>query len=636
MSAPRTSEADGLASGAGRAAAALLGAVPLAVLPSGGLGYLPIKWALVATLVPLGLAAAPLLGRRPPAVLAWGAMLAVLALAALAGVAPLAAALGAPQRHLGWVAWLAFASAWALGANVGQRASDRTLSVRAAVTGGIGVSGVALLQALDLDPVGLGDRTADRVGSTWGSAQLLGGYLVVVLPVAWHVARADLDGRWRAAGRVGVATGVIALVATGTRSAWLGAVAVALVLAAPSLRTRGWHAAALVGLLLGAVTVVLAVARPDDLTRSTAGGRLEQWALTLQVIGDRPLLGAGPDAYRVVFPAAIDDEFEREHASALVNDRAHDLPLDTAVSAGVAGVAALGALLVSAARCLRPAMPLPLGRALAAAGTGYLVHLAFAFQDPALDVLTWLLVGIGAGLARVQPTPPAPRGRRRAPAPPSAPRARAALGALALGMLVWTGRGVVADQRLGAGIEAAERGEVAAALRSIRAAGDLEPERAHHREALGRVARSVAAQTGDAGLAAEAVAALERALDLLPDDPTLLLDRAEALLASGRLAEAQVAFDELLNRRYPRSYRAHLGAGTVAASLEDLAMAEQRWREAVALSRTDPAPLLNLGLLYERTGRRSEAVEAYEAALARDPANSAARTALAGASVAAG
>ena len=191
--------------------------------------------------------------------------------------------------------------------------------------------------------------TSARARSTWGSATFAGAHLALVLPIAVAHLRSR-DPRWRGAAAAATVAMVAGLVATGTRGAWLAtAVAAAIVVPAwragapsPSRRSRPRWA---VPLAVGAVAVVVGLFVVPQLDRTSGVGRLDQWRTTVDVIAERPLLGSGPDTQRIVLPAGIDEQFEREHGSEELHDRAHNLVLDTLVTTGVLGLVALVALI---------------------------------------------------------------------------------------------------------------------------------------------------------------------------------------------------------------------------------------------------------------------------------------------------
>lgn len=596
------------------APATLLLAVPLAVDPAAQVPSFAVKWLLVCGLVPLGLAVTATSGPlRWPAARWWVAWLAVLALSTVVGVAPRLSALGAPLRNVGLLASVLAAGAYVLGASTGRSPVALRWAVRAGALAAAAVGLGALLDRLGVDLFGLGDLDdITRARSTWGSATFAAGHLVLVTPLAVLLLQ-SADRRWRVAGGASTVVALTGLVLTGTRGAWLGALVAAVVLGWPHRPRRGGRAraVAVAGGLILALGVVAAVSSPS-LGRSTGVGRLDLWRVSVAAVAERPLLGAGPDAQRIVLPAAIDDEFEREHSSEDLHDRAHDLVLDTLLTTGVVGAVALGALLVAVGRrVVDAARTSAVGRALAAGLAGYLVHLLTAFSEASLDPLAWLLAG--AAVAVASTAAPAPRRRPGRLLVAGACALAAAAGA------VWAGGEVVADRRLADALDERAAGTPTEAMFTLDDARATAPARFDILQARARLAEELRNSGFAIDLEVSALADLDAALAIAPGDPDLLIDRASVLASAGRLDDARAVYEAVLAGPYPSSSRAWLGLGIVAAVEEDDAEAERSWARAADLAPKDERPWINLGLLHERAGRLEEAERAFRTALDRDP-----------------
>ena len=403
---------------------ALVVVVPLSFLPGAFGPFHAVKWLAVCVIVPAGLAVCAALGRLRWPRWQWFVPLVVVSvLATVFGVAPVMSVFGSPNRNDGLIALALGIGAFVLGVSAcGDPTVQRRVLRAAFVTGGL-VGVLAVAERLGLDVAGLGDAgEVSRARSTWGSATFAAAHLVVVLPIAVAHLRSR-DSRWRIAGLVCSVAILAGLLATGTRGGWLAALVSVAVLAPAWLATGRpaegsavlWSAAkrenspgvdqrrtggpilvvaGVVAAVAAAGVLVLTVVGPE-LDRASGIGRLDLWSTTPSVIADRPILGAGPDTQRSVLPAGIDEDFEREHGSEELHDRAHSLPLDTLVTTGILGLAALVALLGVLARDFvsnlrRELVP----TAIAAGLAGYLVTLLFAFGDPVMDPIPWMLAGL--------------------------------------------------------------------------------------------------------------------------------------------------------------------------------------------------------------------------------------------------
>jgi len=195
-----------------------------------------------------------------------------------------------------------------------------------------------------------------------GLLQLLGGYLLPILPLA---AVAVL--RWRTLPRrlfalLSLVLGIVALVLTYSRGAWMGMVAslglLGLLLA--MRQTRHWplfwrRTLPLLLLVAAAVALVVLVTQVEPLrvrVMSLVAGRedssnnfrINVWTSVLAMINDRPWLGIGPGntAFNLIYPL-----YQQPKFNAL---SAYSIPLELLVEAGVPGLLAGLALLFTAMR----------------------------------------------------------------------------------------------------------------------------------------------------------------------------------------------------------------------------------------------------------------------------------------------
>lgn len=634
---------------------AIVAAVPLAVLPGAQSPFHPLKWLLVLALVPAGLAATARWGRlRLPLARWWLLWLAVLLLTTVIGVAPWVSVAGAPQRNAGLLSWLVAVGAFALGASTGAVPVVLRRVVRGAFLSGALVAASVVMERAGVDLFGIGVRGIARGRGTWGSATFAAGHLALVAPLAVaHLRAADV--RWR---RVGAGSAVVmgvGLVLTGTRGAWLGAAAAALVLA-PLYREQLRRVARPARAVIGAILLLaLVVAVTPGLARGSAVGRLDQWRGSLGAVAERPLFGSGPDTQRIVLPAEIDEAFERRHGSEELHDRAHNLLLDTWVTSGLAGVLALGALLLAIGRRLRAGIGDQLmPRAVAAGLLAYLVHLLFAFGEPTLDPVAWLLAGLTFAAIERSATATATAARAEEPAArptdamrpgvgvATSPRTRVlltvALVIVTALTLIWGGGEAVADRKLDRALREAENGDRVGALRTLHDAIRLAPARYDLRQVRARVTTELLTSGSPATsgydprseplvlrrLVGDARHDLDRAEAFAPGDPDIGLDRGALLVEIDDLVGARRAYRSVL-AGYPNSSRAWLGLGVVEAEAGHTEAAVAHWKHAAALAPGDARPRIDLGLMYEITGHPVKSLAAFREALAIEPDNATAQ-----------
>lgn len=211
------------------------------------------------------------------------------------------------------------------------------------------------------DPNSVADGTI-RLYGTLDNPNLFAGFLLPILPLA---AVALL--RWQsplrrlyAAAALGL--GVVTLVLSYSRGAWMGMVASlgGLVLLLALRQSRNWpplwrRLLPLLLLLGGSVALVLLVSQVEPLrvrVMSLVAGRddssnnfrINVWMAALRMIQERPWLGIGPGntAFNLIYPL-----FQQPKFNAL---SAYSIPLEVTVEAGVPGLLAMLGLVITAVR----------------------------------------------------------------------------------------------------------------------------------------------------------------------------------------------------------------------------------------------------------------------------------------------
>jgi hypothetical protein len=298
--------------------------------------------------------------------------------------------------------------------------------------------------------------------------------------------------------------------------------------------------------MLAAIAIAIGVATPlggratstFDLSHGTSASRFDEWRIATRAIADHPVLGVGPEGYRVVFPEEVDATYVRKYGAAVYPDRAHNGVLDVTLAGGVAAGLLYLALLAGALRYAWRALSRrePLDTALGAAVIAYIVQQQFLFPLAELDPILWVLVGMMVA-----------RAPRRASL--ATLRARWLVAPIAVATLValfYGGREVVADRALK---RAANERDVRAAVHDADDATRLRPDSIRTWYVAARVA-----QRGDA--LTDVDAALDRAeqgLDRSPRDPALrdlygelLVERAARSRLAGDIGTARRELDRLV------------------------------------------------------------------------------------------
>jgi O-antigen ligase len=239
----------------------------------------------------------------------------------------------------------------------------RTLFVRMFAVG----ASLAPIAAIALAPLGpeAAERWVGRFATSFVDPNILGSYAVILsFMILLTINGPGLRSPWlRGLGFAGIFAGLVLAVLAGSRGGWLAIVPLAaLWVAFRWTQRRGelaWQ-----GLGVMAVLGVAAIAMPEIAGRglegignvrswadgsnpeTPAGIRLSIWALCLELIAARPLLGYG---WSALVPLLTHPDFVTSASPRIVNDLAYGGPhndlLSLALGHGVFGIAAYAALL---------------------------------------------------------------------------------------------------------------------------------------------------------------------------------------------------------------------------------------------------------------------------------------------------
>lgn len=464
-----------------------------------------------------------------------------------------------------------------------------------------------------------------RVSSTPGNPSNFGVVLVVALPLAIFVAVSDSNRVWRWIGLASSGLGLLAVVWTNSRGAWFGLIAaVAVALGARLISpARGRSerratviiaglAAGLSAALLLTPRVLERIASVTDLTSKTIAWRLSAWGSSFLMIRDRPFLGWGPNAFRFSYPAYQGPGQIDGAKGYQVVEAAHSLLLDTGVSLGIPGLAALlflvGAVGVVLWRQLRSPAASGSWTAVTSALAAGLVALSFHYATldsaPLLAVLLGVCAGAPSRLSGVQ----APSRQATWIIPALGVLLVVLLaGASAAGLMLASDRMLFQAGRDNRG--KVEWGRMSAGYDRAAMLAGFDPMPYRQR---GAAATAVLRRTWDADAFRQGLDAYDEALQLTPYDATLVTERANLLLvaaqASGnaRLAnEALRGFTQAVALD-PNTGMPHAGRGGALVIMGRWEEARDSLERAVELSPRDRRAWRTLATVYGQTGQTDE------------------------------
>ncbi|MDR3687081.1 MAG: O-antigen ligase family protein [Coriobacteriia bacterium] len=502
---------------------------------------------------------------------------------------------GVYDSNEGLVAMFAFGVVAFLCVQYARSMRDLQVLLAAVVSAGVLVALYAAAQFFGVDPLQWAGELG-RAFSTFGNADVLGTYLVFPFGCALALALSAADRRGRVLAWIAAAVIAFALYATGTRGAWLGALATIGCVAV--LSWSGWAAmrparrAALVAgvvALLGVVVTAVVFTRPRSATSSPnmavllsdlSNGRTAIWSTAWRAFAARPITGWGPDAFERAFQFAVRADWFSVTQGIEVPHNAHSLLVQTLVTLGLPGllilVGTLGYVWVSGYRSIPtksgPARGVQLG--LWATFVGAVVALSVAVTLGAVTVWLWLVLGLLVASS-------ATAASVRVPKP-----VVAAGVVLGVGVAIWSSTWLVADVQVGYGMNLAPGPEQIATLA---AASRLNPLVINYRwiAAESYVSSALAAQKAGAtpsqvdSMIAQSFPAYEDAL--AADTTNALVRTAYANVLVGYAA------------RHPETNAAQRAVAVAG--------------EAVALAPYNPATLAALARAYRVSGQLAKAEE---------------------------
>jgi tetratricopeptide (TPR) repeat protein len=303
-----------------------------------------------------------------------------------------------------------------------------------------------------------------------------------------------------------------------------------------------------------------------------------------RVVGKHPLIGTGPEGYRIAVAEGIDDNYERAHRrDTVLPDRAHSAPVDLTLAGGL-GAGALYVGLVGFVgwrswRLMRSGSPLTSG--VAAAVIAYGVQQLLLFPLAELDPVWWVFAGVVVALT----SDGDPVVQRRIVVPVLA--ATTSVFMLVIGVL-----DVAADRLARTASRAADRD---AAVDAADRAVSLRPDNMRYR----LVAAEVYLDRGTLADADRAIAEARKATRWSSNDPfavdelaTAMSQRAEATGDPEDVTAALAQWQRLVDRD-PHRARWQLQLGRAAALAGDADLARHAWLVAEDLGEPGATALLD-------------------------------------------
>ncbi|MFN2204717.1 MAG: O-antigen ligase family protein [Candidatus Promineifilaceae bacterium] len=424
---------------------------------------------------------------------------------------------------------------------------------------------------------GLSSDARSPLFATLGRANFLGAYLAILLPLTLAQLQTARRPNIRFLWAVLFAAELVVIGLTSARAAWLGtavALAVYALLQCGPRLARGVRLAAWSGVALLFLSGPLAVVALSGRLLGSTAARLAIWQRTADLIRQRPLLGYGPDALGLVFPRVFPPQLVYYQGREFFVDRAHNLFLDWAVTAGIPGLLAFLLLLVVFVLSVRRGLlRTHTGRkrimliAILSAVLGNMGNNMVSFDVTPTAVAAWLLMGMGVALA----LPPALLRKKPAPAttrPVIAGPLFAGMLILILALAVWqfNARPLLADSAARFAYRYGLLGDWESANAAAERAVGWWPVEPAHQLLLSQTSQRLARQGSASSVVSmrQAEAALLAAREARPDDWLIWLASARFYGSAGRISGRDTA--ALMHEAYRRA--AALAPNTAAVYTE--------------------------------------------------------------------
>ena len=290
---------------------------------------------------------------------------------------------------------------------------------KAVIASGGLVALYGILQYFGLDPLPWTNVPFEerRSFSTFGNPDLLAGFLVLVIPLT--LAQFLSAGNKRDTIWIGFSLFLVfaCLLTAFTRSAWIGAAAalsVFFILGGRAVFVKPRKIIAIILLLVSIFAAVAAysissghdvtnllnrITSTTQISEGSAGQRLETWRAAAGMISDRPILGFGPDTFRLASGRYETLQFVKTTQGLTVADNAHNYAIQLAAGTGVPATALLifffavvVFLAIKRTRNMTGSERI-INAGLISAIIGYLVHLLFGLSVVGSSGVFWVLCG---------------------------------------------------------------------------------------------------------------------------------------------------------------------------------------------------------------------------------------------------
>lgn len=519
------------------------------------------------------------------------------------------------------------------------------LSKATALTGGL-VALYGVMQYMGADPLPWATLPFEerRSFSTFGNPDLLGGFLVIAVPLAVVEFLRARDLKENILMGSNMFLVLLCLLTAFVRGAWVGSVIAFVVFVAVGARMVLARPKKILFILAIFVSIFLVIAiysastghdvlnlverikSMANITEGSAGSRIEIWKAGLGMIKEDPIFGLGPDTFRLGSERYETLEYVKMNAGRTVADNAHNYPVQLAAGVGVPAALLLFAfftvvIVISSRRAFKMQGDERLVYAGIIASTiGYLVHLVFGVSISGSTGVFWVLIG---ALAATTLTVSVIKVNKKELVRTSVKIAMIALIVVSMisayyGIAMYT-----ADYSYAQAITLANSGNVETAIASFERAISLYKNGRYY-DGYGMLLERIGMAQRDLNLLSKSSMVYKQGTDWEPYEADHHVFLAGSLAKQATGPDDPVLIDAIRELREtirirPYSIPAHLLLGNIL-------LFQQKFKEAIEMSnfvlKIDPGDTNALNIIaksYEGLGNKEDAKQYYEKILSLKP-----------------
>jgi putative inorganic carbon (HCO3(-)) transporter len=506
------------------------------------------------------------------------------------------------------------------------------------------VSFYGLLQYFGLDPLKWATLPFEerRSFSTFGNPDLLGGYLTLALPIALSTFYASENREETLLFGASSFLIVVCLLTTFTRGAWVGGFAGALAFLVLNIRgviKNPRRLAAVIGSFL-AIFIILSVYSATagnnvlnllarlkstvNISQGSVAARLEIWKAGLKAIQDRPLLGSGPDTFRLISEKYETLKYVKLNSGRTVADNAHNYLIQLGVGGGISAAVVFILLFFLFSRVAVQGLGKSKGGdrlilgGLFASAIAYFIHLLFGVSVTGSTALFWIVVGVV--ISRIGTVKILEFDRKETFGLVNLISILIVL-LIAFVSAYYAVTMYIADYYSARAAQNIARGEVYQGIKNLKQATSLYKNGRYY-DTLGNLLQKIAVQNRDVEMLKEAIKAYETAkrIDPLEADHRIFL--ASALLQvkdREKLERAKDELEEVLKEIRPLSVPAHFLLGTAYELMGEHKKAVPMLKWSVEINPNQYYAHFMLGKSYENLGLLEKAKQHYDKAYDLEP-----------------